>query len=167
MALACPKWTPKFDANPFTKRRFLHKSIYGSHLSEKWSPLTSVNQSQRIWTQDTAIPTSLPCCARASFYLPCSKHSSTLKVNIGRALCFLFCIFVKKQIPILHAGSLSHKSNTSSFHFFHQKNKFLYYTLDPRASKSLLFLEILIKKQYLFDPRPSPILPEPQNRCFS
>jgi len=34
----------------------------------KWSPLTSVTQSQRIWTQDTAIPTSLPCCARASFF---------------------------------------------------------------------------------------------------
>ena len=144
MGRKCPKWTPKFDANPFTNRRFLHKSIYGSHLSEKMSPLTSVNQSQRIWTQDTAIPTSLPCCARASFYLPCSKHSSTLKVNIGRALCFLFCIFVKKQIPILHAGSLSHKSNTSSFHFFHQKNKFPNYTLDPRASKSLLFLKILL-----------------------
>ena len=63
----------------------------------KWSPLTSVTQSQRIWTQDTAIPTSLPCCARASFNSPCSKHSSTLKVNIGRALCFFFCIFVKKQ----------------------------------------------------------------------
>ena len=101
-----------------------------------------------------------------TFFL-CSRHSSTLKVNIGRALCFFLYIFVKKQIPILHAGSLSHKSNTSSFHFFHQKNKFLYYTLDPRASKSLLFLEILIKKQYLFDPRPSPIRPEPQNRYFS
>ena len=122
----------------------------------KWSPLTSVTQSQRIWTQDTAIPTSLPCCARASFNSPCWRHSSTLKVNIGRALCFFFCIFVKKQIPILHAGSLSHKSNTSSFHVFHQKNKFLYYTLDPRASKSLLFLKILIKKRYFSDPWPSP-----------
>ena len=45
----------------------------------KRSPLTSVTQSQRIWTQDTAIPTSLPCCARASFHWPCSRHSSTLQ----------------------------------------------------------------------------------------
>ena len=35
----------------------------------------------------------------------------------------------------------------ASFFVFSLNNKFLYYTLDPRASTSLLFLEILIKKQ--------------------
>ena len=37
----------------------------------------------------------------------------------------------------------------------------------PRASKPLLFLRLLIKSRYFFDPRPSPIRPKPQNRYFS
>ena len=63
---------------------------------DNWYPLTSVTGSQRICTRGTAFSTSLPCCATASFDLLCSKHSSTLKVDIGRALGFFFYIFVKK-----------------------------------------------------------------------
>ena len=37
----------------------------------------------------------------------------------------------------------------------------------PRASNPLLFLMILTRNRYFFDPRPSPIRPEPQNRYFS
>ena len=63
---------------------------------DNWYPLTSVTESQRICTRGTAFSTSLPCCATASFDLLCSKHSSTLKVDIGRALGFFFYSFVKK-----------------------------------------------------------------------
>ena len=37
----------------------------------------------------------------------------------------------------------------------------------PQRSKSLLFLMILTKNRYFFDPRPSPIRSEPQNRYLS
>ena len=63
---------------------------------DNWYPFTSVTGSQRICTRGTAFSTSLPCCATASFDLLCSKHSSTLKVDIGRASGFFFYIFVKK-----------------------------------------------------------------------
>ena len=38
-----------------------------------------------------------PVLRQSFIFFLCSRHSSTLKVNIGRALGFFFSIFVKKQ----------------------------------------------------------------------
>ena len=133
----------------------------------------SVKSSVPILSKKTVLAISIcsgPCALAISIWMPGRARSAprtefAISICSGRcALAIsiwmpggLFCPKKRNSISVSGADHVASPSVSGSPAV----------PDPPRASKPLLFLRILIKNRYFFDPRPTTTRPEPQNRYFS